>query len=160
MEFINVYYDFIYRTEENLRTIQGLAKSDNSKAFEVTQLINSLLGLIVLPKEKELIRGSDTLQRLEKDGWILPRRTGGNAKVSTLLQLVRQMRHGIAHWNIQFHSKNKAIVEIQIENRWKKMRKGKQEEVFEWGGAFTVDALHNFVIRLADLSKNRAANLK
>ena len=44
--------DFAERTKTNLKLINEMAESPFQKAYEVTQLINSLLGLVVLPNEK------------------------------------------------------------------------------------------------------------
>ena len=46
--------DFAERTKTNLEIINMIAKSpfQDGKAYEVTQLINSFLGLVVLPNEK------------------------------------------------------------------------------------------------------------
>ena len=44
--------DFINRTQVNLSTIDEMAKSGNdSKVYEITQLINSLFGLLIVPNE-------------------------------------------------------------------------------------------------------------
>ena len=44
--------DFAARTKTNLALINKIVDSSYHEAYEVTQLINSLLGLVVLPNEK------------------------------------------------------------------------------------------------------------
>ena len=51
--------EFVRRPGRNLRHIQTIARSEkenhsDATVFEVTQLINSMLGLLVLPKERHL----------------------------------------------------------------------------------------------------------
>ncbi|NMC57860.1 MAG: hypothetical protein GYA51_00475 [Candidatus Methanofastidiosa archaeon] len=50
MEYENLVVDFITRTKMNLEFIENQALKNN-KVFEVTQLINSMLGLLVFPCE-------------------------------------------------------------------------------------------------------------
>jgi len=47
----NLIRDFAERTIQNLNFIQAQASAADPDAYEVTQLWNSLLGLIVLPQE-------------------------------------------------------------------------------------------------------------
>lgn len=51
MEYSDVVKDFAERTLVNLRQIESLSES-GYEAYEVTQLINSLLGLLIFPKER------------------------------------------------------------------------------------------------------------
>ena len=49
----DVIADFAKRTEANLQTIRRLAKEGGATpAFEVTQLVNSMLGLLVFPQQR------------------------------------------------------------------------------------------------------------
>lgn len=44
--------DFVRRTRKNLEFIEDRVEADpGAELFEVTQLVNSLLGIIVLPRE-------------------------------------------------------------------------------------------------------------
>lgn len=161
MEFDKTYYDFIDRTETNLRLIEEYTSRGNDKAYEVTQLINSLLGLIVLPKEKELVKASDLLLELSEQGWVFPVACCGTKNPRTLPQLVRHIRHGIAHWNIDFISApDKTLSGVRITNNLITTKKGKKNITIEWAGEFTVETMRRFVKRLAALAKERAANLK
>lgn len=69
--------NFIYRTRENLRVIEDLAQRPNpqcGQVYEVTQLINSLLGLIVFPHEAFPSSIPDErLDDLAEAGWPKPR---------------------------------------------------------------------------------------
>lgn len=52
----NEAYEFAVRTRRNLLAIEK-AKTASEPVHVVVQLTNSLLGLIVFPKEKELFKG-------------------------------------------------------------------------------------------------------
>ena len=65
MRYEELVMDFAERTGKNLAAIEKLAAAqaqekkkdeDNDKVFDTTQLINSCLGLIVLPREKDIQR--------------------------------------------------------------------------------------------------------
>lgn len=44
--------EFVKRTQVNLKVIEQQAKENPESAFEVTQLLNSLFGLLILPEQK------------------------------------------------------------------------------------------------------------
>lgn len=51
MDYKNVIEDFADRTRTNLALVERYA-ANGGEAYEVTQLINSLLGLLVSPRER------------------------------------------------------------------------------------------------------------
>lgn len=65
--------DFIYRTRINKNIIQHRYEENPKKKYEVTQLINSLFGLIIVPNEKykfkrnEEITKEETLEIISED---------------------------------------------------------------------------------------------
>ena len=70
--------DFARRTLLNLDRIQQAEVEGESDVFPVTQLWNSLLGLVVLPRERDENLIPDTpLADLSADGWPLIRRANG-----------------------------------------------------------------------------------
>jgi len=100
-EFIK---DFAERTKANLEFIEGRAKRGDT-VFEVTQLINSTLGLLVFPKEQYMRKIPDTsLAELEEQGWPRIKVVEGKLPEDNLQQLMRYLRNGIAHCNIEFYS--------------------------------------------------------
>jgi len=55
MEYEKLVQDFAYRTRKNLDALLYLKRTkpdNNIEVYEVTQLINSMLGLLVFPKER------------------------------------------------------------------------------------------------------------
>ena len=98
----HVIRDFARRTQQNLATIDRLHQSGH-KVYEATQLINSMLGLLVFPKEEYFDQIPETpLEELEVQGWPVPRVTGNFKQVSDLRQLIKYLRNAVAHFNLEF----------------------------------------------------------
>lgn len=142
--------EFISRTEKNLRAIEKLSREGES-VYEVTQLINSLLGLLVLPKERFKTIPEITQETMIKEGWPLP--TGENAQVSGLKQLIRYMRNAVAHLNIEFIADNNEIVGIRFKNY---ATRDEGRKIPLWIGEYRLESLEKFVDMFLDhISKNK-----
>ena len=104
MMYEDVIADFAKRTEANLQTIRRLAKEGGATpAFEVTQLVNSMLGLLVFPQQRYVDRISETpITDLASSGWPIPEVVGDYPQVPNLRQLVRMLRNAITHCNLEF----------------------------------------------------------
>jgi hypothetical protein len=84
----------------NLQKIQH-----DVEVYEVTQLINSMLGLLVFPQQKYFDHIPNTsLAELVRLGWPIPRVEGRYPQVNNLRELLRYLRNGIAHCNLEFLS--------------------------------------------------------
>lgn len=104
MDYQNVVKDFAKRTKHNLKLIEE-NKSRGEDAYEVTQLINSCLGLLVLPQQRYMDSIPKTpIDDLIKEGWVIPRATGNFPQIEDLNQLIRYLRNAVAHFNISFIS--------------------------------------------------------
>ena len=76
MNYESVIRDFAERTRKNLRAIEDL-QAKGGEAYEVTQLVNSMLGLLVFPRERFIDQIPQTsLSDLEADGWPVPKVVG------------------------------------------------------------------------------------
>jgi len=99
MEFTEKFLkDFIERTDVNLEFIRA-AHANDEKVFEVTQLINSMLGFIVFPKERlyDLIDKKKPLDTFRQDGWEIPEPTIGDKPYwNNLYDFIRHMRNGVS----------------------------------------------------------------
>lgn len=100
----DVIADFAKRTEANLQVIRQLAREGGvTPAFEVTQLVNSMLGLLVFPQQRYIDRIPKTpITDLANNGWPIPEVDGGYPQVPDLQQLVRMLRNAITHCNLKF----------------------------------------------------------
>lgn len=96
--------DFAKRTRANLWTLRKIQSSDkNIEVYEVTQLINSMLGLLVFPEQKFFNRIPQTpLTELVNQGWPIPKVEGNYPQVDNLRELVRYLRNAITHFNVEF----------------------------------------------------------
>ncbi|MEM5768211.1 MAG: HEPN family nuclease, partial [Bacillota bacterium] len=126
--------EFIERTEKNLQAIEEL-REKGAEVFEVTQLINSLLGLLVYPREKIIEKVQEIgWEDMEHAGWPLP--TGGNPRVSDLKTLVRFMRNSVAHCSFELIPDQDEIIGLRFRNNSRNM---------SWAGEFKLDELKGFV---------------
>jgi HEPN pEK499 p136 len=103
---------FADRTKKNLLYIEQ-AKSHHQDVHIVTQIINSSLGLIVFPWERRAdieIRGK-LLADLYKSGWPIWDETPPSKGLG---ELIKGLRNGIAHGNVQFSSDDRVASEVAV----------------------------------------------
>jgi len=122
MMYEDVVRDFAHRTKRNLAFIENHVDDPEADVYEVTQLINSMLGLLVFPQQKYIDRIPRTpLNDLVKEGWPRIRTTYGRLREDTLYQLIRNLRNAISHYNIKFRGGPGHITGITI---WNNDRRG------------------------------------
>jgi hypothetical protein len=109
---------FAQRTRKNLQTIERFSKADPNSYFEVTQLINSAIGLLMFPQQEffELIPRK-SLEELKKEGWPIPIFEHGGERTQNLRDLTKNMRNSFAHFNIDFKPDRGKIAGIYLWNR-------------------------------------------
>lgn len=111
----NTVFDFIRRTEQNLETIESGAAAGKAGHYEVTQLINSAIGLLFFPKESVFNTIPQTpLSEIRNVN--LPKILHGKLPKDNLQQLIRYLRNGFAHYNVYFENYNNTIKGIYIWN--------------------------------------------
>jgi HEPN pEK499 p136 len=102
MEYEDVVHDFAERTKKNLDAVERLL-AQGVEVYETTQLINSMLGLLVFPREEFVNRIPRTpFPELKRAGWPEPKVRSGFPQVQDLQELVRYLRNAIAHFNLEF----------------------------------------------------------
>ena len=157
MEYKELVDDFAKRTRINLNIFRRIQKDHQeiieqyrkedpqTDMYEVTQLINSLLGLLVFPREEFVGKiPYKTIKELIKEGWPIPRIKGHYTQANNLNQLVRYLRNAIAHCNVKFNSdKNKKITGLELWNE------DMQTKVITWHAELTIDEIdiigHKFI---------------
>ncbi len=104
MDYQNLVKDFPRRTRQNLETLRCLqAEQPSQEIYEVTQLVNSLLGLLVFPQQKYFNTIPEIpLDDLAAQGWPIPEVIGDFPQVKNLCDLIQYLRNAIAHFNIKF----------------------------------------------------------
>lgn len=147
MKYEDVVRDFARRTLLNLRTIEAARAQGAPGAFETTQLINSTLGLLVLPRERYIDHIPETpLDELEAKGWPIPKVVGDFPNVAHLRQLITKLRHAVAHFNLEFPSDG--TDEIRLLRVWNTDPRSKQTT---WKAEFSATDLRLLVERFAEL---------
>jgi len=126
MEYKNVVKDFAERTKRNLEYIRRAYRDESqAQVYEVTQLINSMLGLLVFPEQCYF---NDIPEipfcKLEADGWPKIKVSPGFPQVKTLKCLMKYLRNAVAHFNMEFLTDlNCQISGVRVWNKNPKTRK-------------------------------------
>ena len=148
MEYSNLVKDFAQRTRQNLELLKTLQRQHpDLEIYEVTQLINSMLGLLVFPQQR-YVRNIPRvpLDELARQGWPIPRVKGDYPQVSDLNQLVRYLRNAVAHFNIEFISDNgRQIQGIVVWN------KNPREGGIDWKAELTLSEIETITDKFIDL---------
>jgi hypothetical protein len=106
----NTVSDFLDRTLRNLDKVDKEVQADPHAFFEVTQLINSAIGMLIFPYEGALDHIPETPISDIIDVRDMPSVLHGEpGEVKTLRALFRKMRHSIAHFNVHFQNYNGQI---------------------------------------------------
>jgi hypothetical protein len=148
MKYENLLHDFADRTRVNLELIQKAHRTGGS-GYEVTQLINSLLGLLVLPAERFSIPQTP-LGELIENGWPIPTVHGEFQEATDLRQLVRCLRNAVAHFNIKFSTdRNNNISGITVWNCSVTTNPTETKRV--WEATFDLIQLEQIVLRFVEL---------
>jgi hypothetical protein len=117
MNYSDLITQFAKRTLANLDLVKQASDDGNSDAYEVTQLWNSLLGLIVLPRERDVRRlPKIKLTNLHAVGWP-DITTAGKLESETFRGLIGTLRNAVAHFNVEFHANDEGeIREVSLWN--------------------------------------------
>lgn len=108
---------FAQRVRKNLEFVIK-ERSEGKEVHEVTQLVTSLLGIIVFPWEDEALGHLESvlLKDLESEGW-----TGWKILLDekndtkTLGKLIWHLRNAVSHRRIRFSSDDRDMHQVEIE---------------------------------------------
>lgn len=143
MEYKDIVRDFAERTKINLAIIQSEVRAGRD-AYEVTQLINSLLGLLVFPEQAFFKKIPEIkINDLKKQGWPIPLMCENYSQVADLKQLVRYLRNGIAHFNLRFTDKDGHVDGLIIWNI--------KDGLKDWEAEFKIEQLKSIIERFSEL---------
>lgn len=152
MEYTDLIADFAQRTLHNLDHVQAQARTGDETVYPVTQLWNSLLGLIVLPRERDLGRIPKTpMAELWAAGW--PKFTVQGPEPETLHQLVKSLRNAVAHFNVKFEAGlDREIRSVTVwTNSTGREGLGLIRGSRLWEGRFSTGDLDDLARRIADI---------
>jgi hypothetical protein len=145
----NLVWGFAIRTQKNLDYLMA-AGDDGADVHLVTQLITSMLGLLIFPYE-ELKRASPNIFKshaladLAADGW--PTWTFSIGQSQDLDDLLRHLRNSVSHRRIRFSSESRKLQNVEIEFRDRPRGANKDN----WGASLNAKHLHEFVRKFSDL---------
>lgn len=107
---------FAERTRRNLDFIVKAHDQQHADVHVVTQVVLSLLGIVVFPFERLAARWqyNPSMTELEAAGWPRWRYADGSRPPRTLWNLVGHLRHATAHSNIAFSSNSRLLHEVVI----------------------------------------------
>jgi HEPN pEK499 p136 len=166
MEFNEKRLDFVRRTRVNLDTTEVWRKEHPKATFhEVTHLVNSMLGLLIVPKEMmdamsapveaEIqptvsptgIREWDVSFLLQPATHRHHRSLDSDGLPTDLRVLVNGLRNAVAHYALKFGVEDKGIASVVFQVRpWDR----EEPPSPPWDATFTISELLAFVQRLAD----------
>jgi hypothetical protein len=140
----NQVAEFARRTWKNFEYIES-ALGNGADVHVITQLANSMLGLVVFPWEKRIQAkiAKQTLADLALKGW--PQLKMEGAKCETLGKLVKRLRNAFAHREVKFTSDSRNIkdVAIHMENHLDGQK--------TWCADITAEELRAFCLKFVDL---------
>lgn len=141
---------FAQRTRTNLEFINR-AHLQNEAVHPITQTVNSLLGLVIFIKEKELVESVEklTLAHLCSEGW--PRIDVRLGQCETLGDFVHHLRNAAAHGRILFSSDSTDSNKVAITFSDKKAKATK----INWRVQMNVSDLETFCLRFIEMLLER-----
>jgi len=142
----NQVLGFVDRTRKNLMHIE-YALDKGRDVHVVTQLVCSLLGLIIVPWEQEHVQAAEDLglEALVARGWPEWEITLGSC--TTLGDLIWHLRNAAAHGNLRFSSENRDLTKVTIFVHDKKRRNAPPY----WKAHIRADRLREFCLKFIDL---------
>jgi HEPN pEK499 p136 len=142
---------FASHTRKNLEYIEMTSKAGtHNEVHVVTQLANSLLGLVVFLWERNFVEHIKTLPLadLYKEGW--PRIEMLKGECQTLGDLIYHLRNAAAHGRIKFSSDSQNMHDVAIEIEDCKSR----QSIPYWRARMIADDLRVFCLKFIDLLDN------
>lgn len=148
--------DFVMRTKENI-------KYCSKSPYEVTQLINSMIGLLVIPKEKYIdlisddLISSELLQKMldcvEFDSY---------SDNGTLKGIVRHLRNAISHSKFDFKAERQPMHDtpLLIHSVTFEDNREKDGIIFDFKAEIPLDLLKEFLFDFSDALAIKATKQK
>jgi HEPN pEK499 p136 len=144
----NTLRGFGKRTRKNLAFVASRAETGDD-VHPVTQLLLSLLGLVVFPREALKYMDPHPLKRyslhkLTTDGW--PSWHYQIGKAHTLAQLTDKLRNSIAHRGVFFSSDSRILSEVDV-TFWNR----RSDNTINWCASINAAGLRDYVERFSAL---------
>ena len=147
IEYTDLVSEFARRTRCNLETVRSVQKSSpDLEVYEVTQLINSMLGLLVFPQQTFIDSiPPKLLGELRGEGWPIPEILGNYPQVKNINQLVKYLLNAITHSNVKFiPDQDKQISGLEL---WNINSKGR----ITWRAKVSIDEIEKITEKFTAL---------
>ena len=145
----NDAFEFARYTRSNLKCIESVKASGNQDVHPVTQLMLSLLGLIVFPWATNFKESVESLPLETVQGgehWQMEKGQRG-----TLGKFGKHLRNAVAHRRVEFSSDSGDFGEVNITFRDKKQDK---DAPINWVATIDAEHLRTFCLDLIRLLEN------
>lgn len=136
---------FARRTKKNLDYLEQ-SRQNGADVHEVTQIVSSMLGLVIIPWERQLVAKlpEKSLGDLYTDGW--PSWNLLLGSTDTLHELVRHLRNACAHGRVSFSSDSLSPAEVVIT-----VEDARPHKPIDWRASIRADQLRQFCLRFIEL---------
>ena len=150
--------DFARRTQKNLEFVEQYvaahASEPDVELYEVTQLINSLLGLLVFPQQSFYSKIPPiSLDDLRAAGW--PEiKMAGQLRNNDLLGLLSYLRNAVTHCNIEFETRDGRVCGVRLWNvpfEFSRCNREIQFSEADWKASLSIEDLRKMVYRFIAL---------
>lgn len=152
------------RSHKNLVHMRA-ARNNGADVHEVTHLFNSLLGLVVIPWEREL-KGTDllnvSLEELYDQGWpsLEPILDEYSIKTKTLKVFIRHLRNAVSHGRFRFEGIGSASADSREPSEIKvilcdKKKVNKENVVQHWKAEVNGEDLYQVCDKFIQHIRNR-----
>lgn len=145
MEIINFKKEFVERTKDNLEKISYITHKYGENIFEVTLLINSLIGLVSLPTEMTIPNDKEFKSKCVKK----LKELRVIEYYSDDERLFRALKNAISHMNITVINEYRTIKSIIIKDRTN------ASSPYHTKLKFSIENLMEFALFVADLHLQR-----
>jgi hypothetical protein len=138
--------EFASSTRANFKVIESLKKRGNNDVCKTTQLINSCLGLLILPQQEFYDKIPTTpLNELKENDWPIPKAVNGTPQAGNLSQLFSFLRNAISHSHIKFITDNNN--QVKMLNVWNEnLQKQKT-----WDANLSIEDLFKLLNKFSEL---------
>lgn len=136
-----LHRDFALRTKDNLAFIDAAWDKGEKGVFNVTQLINSCLGMVVFIKEGALVP-SGTIRRFNSDikfKTVIDTRNSN----ATVEQFLRRFRNAISHCHIEAYGSREDIEGFELKD-------GRPGEETDWHIQMGTESIRALALSLVD----------
>ena len=147
--YSEIEIEFIERTVELIEQYcSDLEKYPFEKQFNHTLVINCMLGLIIMPKEKVITYVPNERLTTEYKNHIGLQHTEIHKDIKTLRDLIQRLRNSIAHFSINVisddeHKRIDWIEFIDSENGGKSLARFKESEIFPFLKHYSTNLVEN-----------------